>query len=273
LASYRVSDNVSFAAGIANTINSGINSRATSGSSGIVGGPLQSVWNGLLSGAGAVAGVPVVPTTGANARSESYKSYMGSVAFTAPDSMGFLSGSTFYAGAVSGYNNSVLGSGLGNSSWNAYVGATLATPVAGLRLGAAFDYLGSEGQNNAWLTSDPFGTPTAADLRFEVNAYAPALYLSYQATDKLSLHARGEYFQGDIEARSTVLGFNQNASLKLWAFTATAQYDLWKNVLSRVEFRWDHTEHGNAFGGVDPITGGPNRANAFMLAANVIYKF
>ena len=273
LGSYRVNDNVSFAAGIANTMNSGINSRATSGSSGAVGGPLQSVWNGLLGAAAAGGGLPVVPTAGANARSESYKSYMASVALTAPDSMGFLSGSTLYAGAVSGYNNSVLGSGLGNSQWNAYVGATLATPVAGLRLGAAFDYLGSEGQNNAWLTSDPAGTPTPADLRFEVNAYAPALYLSYQATDKLSLHARGEYFQGDIQARSTVLGFDQSSSLRLWAFTATAQYDLWKNVLSRLEFRWDHTEHGDAFGGVDPVTGGPNRANAFMLAANVIYKF
>ncbi len=59
----------------------------------------------------------------------------------------------------------------------------------------------------------------------------------------------------------------------IYAVTATAQYDLWKNVLSRIEFRWDHVEHGNAFGGVDSVTGGPDRANAYMLAANVIYKF
>ena len=47
--------------------------------------------------------------------------------------------------------------------------------------------------------------------------------------------------------------------------------DLWKNVISRLEFRWDHEEHGLAFGGTTP--GVPNRANAYMLGANVIYKF
>ena len=31
-------------------------------------------------------------------------------------------------------------------------------------------------------------------------------------------------------------------------FTATAQYNLWVNVISRLEFRWDHVEHGNFFG-------------------------
>ena len=66
---------------------------------------------------------------------------MGSIALTAPDSMGFLNGSTLYAGIVSGYNNSVWGSGLGANQTSYYVGATVATPVTGLRLGAAFDYL------------------------------------------------------------------------------------------------------------------------------------
>jgi Putative beta-barrel porin-2, OmpL-like. bbp2 len=57
----------------------------------------------------------------------------------------------------------------------------------------------------------------------------------------------------------------------IYAVTATAQYDLWKNVISRVEFRWDHVEHGLAFGGT--TTGTPTRENAYLLAANVIYKF
>jgi hypothetical protein len=274
LGSYRVSDNVSLAVGMANTVNSAINSRAPNGSTGVAGGPLGTALGSLLNAAAVTAGGTFAhPAVGSNARAESYKSYMASLALTAPDSMGFLSGSTFYGGVVGGYNNSVLGTGLGNSQWNAYIGSTLATPVTGLRLGAAFDYLGSEGQDNAWLTSDASGGTASADLRAEVNAYALALYMSYQATEKLSLHARGEYLQGDVQASSTALAFNQNASVRLWAFTATAQYDLWKNVLSRVEFRWDHTEHGRVFGGVDPSTGGPNRENAFMLAANVVYKF
>jgi hypothetical protein len=54
--------------------------------------------------------------------------------------------------------------------------------------------------------------------------------------------------------------------------TTTIQYDLWKNVLSRLEFRWDHAADGsNAFGGKG--TAGPTLSNAYMLAANIIYKF
>ena len=50
------------------------------------------------------------------------------------------------------------------------------------------------------------------------------------------------------------------------------QYDLWKNVISRVELRWDRSVNGDdMFGGSQ--AGDPDRKNAFLLAANVIYKF
>ena len=56
------------------------------------------------------------------------------------------------------------------------------------------------------------------------------------------------------------------------ALTATVQYDLWKNVISRLELRWDHSLLGNdIFGG--ETAGTPNSENALLLAANVIYKF
>ena len=60
--------------------------------------------------------------------------------------------------------------------------------------------------------------------------------------------------------------------------TATLQYDLWKNVVSRVEFRWDHSDNGKLFGANATSTSsvaatGGSRRNAFMLAAQVIYKF
>ena len=60
--------------------------------------------------------------------------------------------------------------------------------------------------------------------------------------------------------------------LKIVALTGTMQYDLWKNVISRLEFRWDHSANGNdLFGGSN--AGQPDRKNAYLLAANVIYKF
>src|SRR6185369_9500924 len=71
-------------------------------------------------------------------KAESYKAYMGSVALTAPDDWGFLSGSTLYAGIINGFN-----SGLTADQTSYYLGATINTPVKGLRVGASYDYLGT----------------------------------------------------------------------------------------------------------------------------------
>src|SRR5262249_20231985 len=96
---------------------------------------------------------------------ESSKTYAGSIAITAPDSLGVLAGSTLYGGIVNGFNQKY---GLNSASY--YAGATLATPVTGLRLGAAFDWL------------------DVHDLSGET--WSVAGYASFQATEKLSLHGR-----------------------------------------------------------------------------------
>ena len=55
--------------------------------------------------------------------------------------------------------------------------------------------------------------------------------------------------------------------------TATVQYQLWANVLSRVEFRWDH-DAANAFGySQGAVSGAPIKDNDFLLALNLIYQF
>jgi hypothetical protein len=238
---YRFCDMFSASAGVANTVGPAINGRAFA--------PVQTT----------------------NPYAESYKTYMGSVALTAPDSMGALAGSTLYGGVINGFNQSVTGTTLAAPSLNAYVGATVATPVTGLRCGAAWDLL--------TVNSTP-SSGTLAGVKTQGDIWSLALYTSYQATEKLSLHARGEYITGNVDnpagyTRGTVPPGSLAGDVLdngIYAVTATIQYDLWKNVLSRVEFRWDHSEHGNAFGGV-ASTGGPDRANAFMLGANVIYKF
>ena len=235
LASYRFNDMVSASLGIADTVGPSINSRA------------------------------FAPVQTSNPHAESYKTYMGSIAITAPESLGFASGSTLYGGIVNGFNNSVLGSGLGVPTLNAYVGGTLATPITGLRLGASWDLLNLDTTPNSGLFA---GTKLKADI------WSLAGYASFQATEKLSFHGRVEYVTGDIDQGFTGVSFgNFGSNNAIYAATATAQYDLWKNVLSRVEFRWDHVEHGNAFGAADSNTGAPTRSNAFMLAANVVYKF
>jgi len=241
LASYRFSDMISASVGVADTMGPVINSRAFA---------------------------PVQPT---NPYAESYKTYMASIAVTAPDSMGVLAGSTFYGGVVNGYNNNIVGSGVAAPNLNAYVGATVATPVTGLRCGAAWDLM------NVNTSVGPVKT--------ENDIWSLAFYASYQATEKLSFHGRFEYISGDVDQPGGYTAATSTASPipigtlagdvyenGIYAVTATIQYDLWKNVLSRVEFRWDHAEHGNTFGSLQ--AGGTASGNtAVMLAANIIYKF
>jgi hypothetical protein len=113
------------------------------------------------------------------------------------------------------------------------------------------------------------------------HAQAVALYSSLQATEKLSLHARAEYFEMS-DAFATGGAFNSGVPgtggvgvaggipAEAIALTGTLQYDLWNNVLSRLEVRWDHATKGSApFGG--NVT--PSRKDEVMIAANVIYKF
>jgi hypothetical protein len=199
LASYRVNELISVSAGVADTVGPQINSRA---------------W-------------PV--------KAESYKTYLGSVAVTAPDSWGWLAGSTLYGGVVNGFSG-----GMDNqTSW--YLGGTVATPIQGLRFGAAWDVLDLH--------------DTSGDL------WAVSVYGSYAATDRLSFHARGELI-------TDVADNGGKDNTQIWALTGTVQYDLWKNVLTRAEVRWDHADEGKYFS----ANNGPRR-NSVLFAANVIYKF
>jgi hypothetical protein len=203
LATYRVNDIVSVAAGVANTLSPGINNR---------------------------------PNPDYVSGETWHKTYLASVALTAPQDLGFLSGSTLYAGVVGGLNNGGDVEEYGADQVNYYAGATLNTPVTGLKAGLAFDYVQNAGgidKSNQWM----------------LGAYA-----SFQATEKLSLHGRAEY--------GKAVAMDEHADGNLTELTGTVQYDLWKNVISRVELRWDEAYVKNDF--TDSSVG---------LFANLIYKF
>ncbi|MBI3849180.1 MAG: outer membrane beta-barrel protein [Verrucomicrobia bacterium] len=228
LASYRFSDLVSATVGIANTVGPIINNRAFD-----------------------------VPGDTDRNKAESYKTYMASLAFTAPSDWGFLSGSSLYAGIVNGFNDNEVSSDLDQNTTSYYVGATLATPIAGLRLGGSFDFLDVHNSND--------------------QAWAIAGYASYQATEKLSLHARGEYLRDSTSNNGPML-FSHLSSKnqpRVLALTGTIQYDLWKNVISRLEARWDHSFEGEQFGadGSHENYFAGHSDNAYVLLANIIYKF
>ena len=256
LATYRWNNNVAFAAGIANTASPAINGRA-----------FFPQVQPAAQGAGPV-------------KAESYKTYMASMALTAPDTWGFLAGSTLYGGVVNGYN-----APLGADQINFYAGSTIATPVTKLRLGIAYDYAGvPSGQSVAAGT--PAGTAPAAGVGLvagrsqSLYGSAVAGYASYQLTEDLSLHGRAEYASLSRNLATSAQLAGLGVPSKVFSLTGTVQYDLWKNVISRLELRWDRAVDGRQdFGGTSaaPVTPATTATgtlkNAFMVAANVIYKF
>lgn len=226
LATYQVFEALGIAGGVANTVGPQINNRSLN-----------------ITGAHDI---------------ETRKTYMGSIALTVPDALGFLAGSTVYGGIVDGFASSAS-----DDQTSYYAGATLNTPLTGLKVGAAFDYVENLSMNGS---QSPFGITTAGG---DGRSYAG--YVSFQATEKLSLHARGEY--ADMWPGMYNTGWTTE-KFKVVALTGTVQYDLWKNVMTRVEFRWDHSADGEQiFGGEAAGSAAASRKNAYMLAANIIYKF
>jgi hypothetical protein len=197
---------------------------------------------------------------------ESKKAYYGSVALTAPNSWGFLAGSTLYFAVEGGRpgGQSFTTTGISyDDQVNYYAGAVINTPVKGLKFGAAYDYVGYK------AASGSISTGTTANSAW---ADALAAYVSYQATDKLSFNGRAEYAWESASMASTPTGSwytpttPNGATEAVYALTGTVEYDLWKNVMSRVEVRWDSVKD-DSFGS----TGG--KKDAVLLAANLIYKF
>ena len=209
----------------------------------------------------AQGGIANTWSTGINNRSdppkaESYKAYIGGVTLTAPDSLGFLAGSTLAGGVINGFDAGASQA----TKTSFYVGGTMKTPLKCLSVGIAYDYVALANAN----TIDP-GT---GDTVIHNSGYqnASALYLLWQATEKLTFNTRGEYF-----SQSQYL-VGSGMPSQAFAVTETVQYDLWKNVISRLEFRWDHSASGqDAYGGTQ--SGSPSLKNAFLVAANLIYKF
>jgi len=220
LASYRFCEVFSASGGIANTIGPAINGRASQ--------PF-------------------------NSKAESFKTYVGTLALTAPQSMGFLAGSTLYGGIVNGFNESAGRSGFVENQTSYYAGATVATPVKGLRCGGSFDYLNIH--------------------RLSGETWSVAGYTSYQATEKLSFHGRVEYLRDRGDQKFFADDVGPTNPDKTLGVTGTIQYDLWKNVLSRLEVRWDKSLTGTGvWGGTSSDALGDHK-NEVMMLANITYKF
>jgi hypothetical protein len=247
LGTYKINDELSVSAGIANTLFAGINTRAnykgtTEGSS----------WN---------------------------KTYMGSVTFSAPSSWGWAAGSAFYAGVVNGFAGTnpgnqksfggTGGSEGGNQS-NYYLGATLNTPWKDVTFGAAADFVQNLNGTQVY--------PGVGKGGLHADDYIFGLYNTIKVTDKLSFNTRAEYWEVDASGNSFqyrpgqfLVGSDSGVAL-----TETVEYDLWANVVSRLEVRYDKIMTGTyntSIGYFTPGAGSVDGTASVGVYANVVYKF
>jgi hypothetical protein len=188
---------------------------------------------------------------------ESKKAVVSLLTLTAPTNWGGFSGSAFYVGFDHGQGT------YGHDETEWYVGVTLNTPMKGLTFGASYDSINH---------MDLLSTVPLDSGYF----YAVAGYASYAVTEKLTLNARAEWADGEaLSALAFAANGEPNPLDKVLALTGTVQYNLWANVFSRLEIRWDHAANGApAFGGNGPVgTTPPTKKNEVMVGANMIYKF
>lgn len=171
---------------------------------------------------------------------ESEKSYTGLLTLIAPESFGFLKGATvnmsFLVTGASGRENPV----------NWYGGITMPTPIKNLSIGISDDY-------------------RANGLFDGSHENAADVYLLYQATDKLKFASRTEYATGSAGAFGVPVDGTHDVALLGQTFTA--DYSIWKNVVTRGELRWDHSLTGQRMYG----TG--DKRDAVSLTLDVVYKF
>lgn len=212
----------------------------------------------LLSVAAGVANAYDNPITINDRSSNSSRlSYMGSVDLVFPESTGFLEGTELYAAIVNGLpadGGMDADSQPNVTNFNAYL--TMPLPVTGLSWAFSYDMLANSHRHGAAPVDSSWA-----------NAYA--LYLIYEATDKLSFANRIEYAEGSAgtyeQDFETAWGNKQDQFI---ADTFTVSYKLWENVITRAEFRWDHDLSGS-----HRMTDDGSRNNSFGITGNICYVF
>ena len=178
--------------------------------------------------------------------------YVLGAEFTVPDSLGFLGGSTLYAGYVDGSDegNWVGIDDDGDDVYNAddntllYIGASVNTPIEGLAVGIAYD-------DRQW------GSTVESD--------SVAVYATYSLSDDASISLR--YDNGTVESGGDEDSFDNLA--------LTLDYSIWENVTTRLELGWESGAGWSTPGlaSVRNIYDGDPAGDSSYFALNAFYSF
>lgn len=204
-------------------------------------------WVSVMAGVGNMAGFNnQVDAKYDPSISESEKAWLGMITFTAPESFGFMKGASLSLGYTGGKSTPTAQ----YMQENYYLGVSMPTPLDTLAVGFAFDY-------------------TTGIAGKDEEAGAIGTYFLLQATEKLKINTRLDYGFGDNGQYYAAKAGSNN---KLLSLTITADYALWKNVISRLELRGDSAlTGGQPFGGT--VAGTPKDRTATSITGNLIYQF
>ena len=198
LASYKATDALSLAVGVANSYNNGIN------------------WRAARIGAKAA---------------ESEKTYMGQIALTAPESFGFLKGATLSATAVNGLNNPSGdgGSVLTAARFGCYqIGGTMPTPVEGLSIGASYDYM-----NGPPLAFAPVPNKAGyANAATFYTSYQATEKLKLNGRAEYTTATGGFWYAPGASGNEKLLGLTGTLDYALWANVVSRLEARWDHSLT-----------------------------------------
>jgi len=113
-------------------------------------------------------------------------------------------------------------------------------------------------------------SPAGTTLSDSNTWWGIALYSSYKVSKLITLSARGEYLHEDAayNPKFGVAGVQNDD----FSETLTASFNIWDNLLTRVEYRYDHYTSGST-----GVPGGPNNvslySNANEVSFNAVYSF
>jgi hypothetical protein len=234
LASYKVTDAISFSLGVANTWGAGINARAQ-----------------RVNGVGATINA-----------AESEKTYMASISITAPDSWGFLKGSAWYAGIIDGLAGNTSGATANSKdTTSAYVGGSLNTPVEGLAVGAAFDYR-FNGPNTITV-GDNWAYAVAGYVSYQASEK-----WKFNLRGDYTEGSDGTYYNRVGSNQNRLGALTVTADYALWANVIARAEARWDHSMSG-----DSPYGGTGATPVLPALNTGDDNNAFTVALNLIYKF
>jgi hypothetical protein len=142
-----------------------------------------------------------------------------------------------------------------------------------------FGYNGASGVPSATQTTSlatagagaPPAFATAGALSDSNTYYGAALYASYKLNKVVTVSARGEYIHEDA-SDDPKFGF-AGVSNDDFSETLTVAFNIWDNLLTRAEYRYDHVVNGTAGAGTTGLGAVSTYQDQNEISLEAVYSF